>query len=154
MAIMNGYSEHAQEETMKFLFVQTAQQPGATWYIGLSTSTFNPDASGIAEPSGGAYTRKVIDKSYFDIPTSSGLGTSGVMNLVWLALVNNEKDKRKWTTHSELLEALHVPSARASRLNSHLNHLVKSEKIERQEIPAPERPAKALPFRYRPCRIM
>jgi len=30
-----------------------------------------------------------------DIPTSSGLGTSGVMNLVWLSLVNKEKDKKK-----------------------------------------------------------
>ncbi len=30
-----------------------------------------------------------------DIPTSSGLGTSGVMNLVWLALISNEKNKIK-----------------------------------------------------------
>src|SRR3989338_2845046 len=28
-------------------------------------------------------------------PTSSGLGTSGVMNLVWLALISQEKDKKK-----------------------------------------------------------
>lgn len=28
-----------------------------------------------------------------DIPTSSGLGTSGVMNLVWLALISKTKDK-------------------------------------------------------------
>jgi len=30
-----------------------------------------------------------------NIPTSSGLGTSGVMNLVWLALINKERDKVK-----------------------------------------------------------
>jgi D-glycero-alpha-D-manno-heptose-7-phosphate kinase len=30
-----------------------------------------------------------------NIPTSSGLGTSGVMNLVWLALISDEKDKIK-----------------------------------------------------------
>ncbi|MFH1327184.1 MAG: hypothetical protein ABIH59_03600 [archaeon] len=30
-----------------------------------------------------------------DTPTSSGLGTSGVMNLVWLALISNTKDKVK-----------------------------------------------------------
>jgi len=30
-----------------------------------------------------------------DIPTSSGLGTSGVMNVVWLALTSNEKNKIK-----------------------------------------------------------
>lgn len=28
-----------------------------------------------------------------DIPTSSGLGTSGVMNLIWLALISKTKDK-------------------------------------------------------------
>lgn len=30
-----------------------------------------------------------------DVPTSSGLGTSGVMTLVWLALITKERDKRK-----------------------------------------------------------
>ncbi|MFH0712066.1 MAG: hypothetical protein V1889_03065 [archaeon] len=30
-----------------------------------------------------------------DIPTSSGLGTSGAMTLVWLALITDEKDRRK-----------------------------------------------------------
>lgn len=30
-----------------------------------------------------------------NIPTSSGLGTSGVMNLVWLSLISKEKDKKK-----------------------------------------------------------
>ena len=30
-----------------------------------------------------------------DIPTSSGLGTSGVMNLVWLSLISDEKNKIK-----------------------------------------------------------
>lgn len=30
-----------------------------------------------------------------DIPTSSGLGTSGVMNLVWLALISKSKDKNE-----------------------------------------------------------
>lgn len=29
-----------------------------------------------------------------DVPTSSGLGTSGVMNLVWLALISKTKDKK------------------------------------------------------------
>jgi len=29
-----------------------------------------------------------------DVPTSSGLGTSGVMNLVWLALISKVKDKK------------------------------------------------------------
>lgn len=44
-------------------------------------------------------TDKKVSLSYSgDIPTSSGLGTSGVMNLVWLSLINkdkfsNEKDK-------------------------------------------------------------
>ena len=30
-----------------------------------------------------------------DVPTSSGLGTSGAMTLVWLALITDERDKRK-----------------------------------------------------------
>jgi D-glycero-alpha-D-manno-heptose-7-phosphate kinase len=30
-----------------------------------------------------------------NVPTSSGLGTSGAMTLVWLALITDEKDKRK-----------------------------------------------------------
>lgn len=30
-----------------------------------------------------------------NVPTSSGLGTSGAMTLVWLALITKEKDKRK-----------------------------------------------------------
>lgn len=30
-----------------------------------------------------------------DIPTSSGLGTSGVMNLVWLALISKTQDKKE-----------------------------------------------------------
>lgn len=34
-------------------------------------------------------------KYYGDIPTSSGLGTSGVMNLVWLSLISKTKDKIK-----------------------------------------------------------
>lgn len=39
-----------------------------------------------------------------NIPTSSGLGTSGVMNLVWLALVNKEKDKKKLSEIVYLIE--------------------------------------------------
>lgn len=39
---------------------------------------------------------KNVGLSYFgDIPTSSGLGTSGVMNLVWLALISHTKDKQE-----------------------------------------------------------
>lgn len=34
-------------------------------------------------------------KYHGNIPTSSGLGTSGVMNLVWLALISKTKDKKK-----------------------------------------------------------
>lgn len=46
-------------------------------------------------------TDKSIKLSYEgNIPTSSGLGTSGAMTLVWLSLITKEKDKRKlceWT---------------------------------------------------------
>jgi len=38
---------------------------------------------------------KTILEYHADIPTSSGLGTSGVMNVVWLALTTNFKDKIK-----------------------------------------------------------
>lgn len=34
-------------------------------------------------------------KYHGDIPTSSGLGTSGAMTLVWLALITKEKNKKK-----------------------------------------------------------
>ena len=40
-------------------------------------------------------SKRVSLDYHADIPTSSGLGTSGVMNLVWLSLINNEKDKLK-----------------------------------------------------------
>ena len=39
-----------------------------------------------------------------NIPTSSGLGTSGVMNLVWLALISREKDKLKLAERVYALE--------------------------------------------------
>jgi len=39
--------------------------------------------------------KKISLKYKGNIPTSSGLGTSGAMTLVWLALITNEKDKRK-----------------------------------------------------------
>jgi len=38
---------------------------------------------------------KTILEYHADIPTSSGLGTSGVMNVVWLALTTRFKDKLK-----------------------------------------------------------
>jgi len=38
---------------------------------------------------------KTILEYHVDIPTSSGLGTSGVMNVVWLALTTHFKDKMK-----------------------------------------------------------
>lgn len=38
---------------------------------------------------------KTILEYHADIPTSSGLGTSGVMNVVWLALTTHFKDKTK-----------------------------------------------------------
>ena len=41
-------------------------------------------------------TDKKIKLSYEgNVPTSSGLGTSGAMTLVWLALITKEKDKKK-----------------------------------------------------------
>ena len=41
-------------------------------------------------------TNKKTELKYSgNIPTSSGLGTSGVMNLVWLALISEEKNKLK-----------------------------------------------------------
>ena len=39
--------------------------------------------------------KKVILKYGGEIPTSSGLGTSGVMNLVWLSLIMKERNKMK-----------------------------------------------------------
>ena len=39
-----------------------------------------------------------------DVPTSSGLGTSGVMNLVWLSLISDEKDKVKLAENVYSLE--------------------------------------------------
>jgi len=39
--------------------------------------------------------KKVGLKYDANVPTSSGLGTSGAMTLVWLALITKEKDKRK-----------------------------------------------------------
>ena len=41
-----------------------------------------------------ANDKKVSLKYSGNIPTSSGLGTSGVMNLVWLALISKTKDKK------------------------------------------------------------
>jgi D-glycero-alpha-D-manno-heptose-7-phosphate kinase len=41
-------------------------------------------------------TNKNVGLEYHgDIPTSSGLGTSGVMNLVWLALISKTKNKQE-----------------------------------------------------------
>ncbi|MFH1710843.1 MAG: hypothetical protein ABH840_00865 [Nanoarchaeota archaeon] len=42
-----------------------------------------------------ATDRKVSLEYSGDIPTSSGLGTSGTMTLVWLALISKEKNKEK-----------------------------------------------------------
>jgi D-glycero-alpha-D-manno-heptose-7-phosphate kinase len=41
-----------------------------------------------------ASNKKVSLKYVGDVPTSSGLGTSGVMSLVWAALISQEKDKK------------------------------------------------------------
>jgi|SRR3989344_837868 len=40
-------------------------------------------------------TKKVELKYSSNVPTSSGLGTSSVMNLVWLSLISNNKDKKQ-----------------------------------------------------------
>ena len=42
-----------------------------------------------------ATNKKVELKYSSNVPTSSGLGTSGAMNLVWLSLISNNKDKTK-----------------------------------------------------------
>ncbi len=42
-----------------------------------------------------ATNKKVGLEYHGDIPTSSGLGTSGVMNLVWLALISKTKNKKE-----------------------------------------------------------
>lgn len=42
-----------------------------------------------------ASDKKVSLKYVGEVPTSSGLGTSGVMSLVWLSLISKEKDKAK-----------------------------------------------------------
>lgn len=48
---------------------------------------------------------KKVSLSYSgNIPTSSGLGTSGVMNLVWLALISKQTDKRKLAEQVYALE--------------------------------------------------
>jgi len=74
---MNGYSQHAATETMKYLFRITATQPGANWYCGLTTSPFNPDGTSVVEPLGGAYQRKACLSSAFEAgPTSIGYKTS------------------------------------------------------------------------------
>jgi D-glycero-alpha-D-manno-heptose-7-phosphate kinase len=42
-----------------------------------------------------ASDKKIGLKYSANVPTSSGLGTSGVMSLVWLSLISKEKDKEK-----------------------------------------------------------
>jgi len=42
-----------------------------------------------------ASDKQVGLKYHVNVPTSSGLGTSGVMNLVWLSLISNIEDKKK-----------------------------------------------------------
>jgi D-glycero-alpha-D-manno-heptose-7-phosphate kinase len=42
-----------------------------------------------------------------DIPTSSGLGTSGVMNLVWLSLISQKKDNFNLDYKKELAETVY-----------------------------------------------
>lgn len=52
-------------------------------------------------------SNKEVSLAYYgEIPTSSGLGTSGVMNLVWLALISN-KNKFNYQTKLELAEKVY-----------------------------------------------
>lgn len=57
-----------------YLFGQTSFSPNGTYYIGLSTTSINPNGTGSTEPSGGAYQRVAVtnDKSSFS-NSSSGV---------------------------------------------------------------------------------
>jgi len=48
--------------------------------------------------------KKVGLRYHADIPTNSGLGTSGAMNIVWLALITNIKNKIELAEKAYLLE--------------------------------------------------
>jgi len=73
---MDGYSVYLQEEVHKYIFGQSQATMPATFYIALSTSPFNPDDTGIAEPSGGDYARKDAPKAIFAAPGTSGYITT------------------------------------------------------------------------------
>lgn len=65
---MDGYSVWTQENVHKYIFGQTPDTMPSTFYIALSTSSFNPDGTGIAEPGVGGYQRKDAPKGEFSAP--------------------------------------------------------------------------------------
>lgn len=67
---MDGYSEYTQMEVHKYIFSQTHATFPSTFYVALSTSNFNPDGSGIAEPTVGSYARKDAAATIFSAPTT------------------------------------------------------------------------------------
>jgi len=66
---MDGYGEFFQEQVHKWLFGQSPTDPISPKYVALSTSSFEPDGSGIAEPIGPttSYIRAEAPDAYFDV---------------------------------------------------------------------------------------
>lgn len=73
---MDGYSIYTQEAVHKFIFGQGFDTMPDPFYIALSISTFNPDGTGIAEPTEGGYVRTSVAKSKFTGPLTSAYVTT------------------------------------------------------------------------------
>ena len=66
---LDGYSEYLQVEVHKWIFGQSPDAMPGTFYIALSTTIPEPDASGVTEPSAGAnYARAIITNLNFSAP--------------------------------------------------------------------------------------
>lgn len=57
------FTQYLNNQLLDSLFGNIAYSAPATLYVGLSTSAPNPDGSGVSEPTGGGYSRIVVNNN-------------------------------------------------------------------------------------------
>lgn len=89
-------------KVLDFNFGATSYTPPGTYFVGLSTSTIQPDGTGYVEPSGGAYARVPITNN----KTTFGTASNGALTNA-IAITFTESTASWGTiTHVFLADAL------------------------------------------------
>lgn len=83
---MGSFADYWEDEILDHIFGKGAYSP-PTIYVGLSTADPTDDASGLAEPSGGAYAR--VGTEAADWSTASGGALSNAKDIVFPEATGN-----------------------------------------------------------------